>query len=346
MKVSVIIPVKNSEKYLNKCAESLMNQTLGDIEFIFIDNNSSDKSYDILRSLKKKDSRIKIIRNNLNGVSGSRNAGLKIANGEYIGFVDSDDYIDKNMFKFMVDSAEKNNSDLVICNIERIFDNNKIVYDRFLPEDADISDLEGKVKIDFLENQKNGYACNKLYRRKIINENNIVFDETSSIREDLLFNLYYLDYVKSVSYVDKYLYYYINRKGSGINRINRNGFNTIKKIYKKTIDNYKKWNFDSSIEDAIDRRFSVFSYMYAKECMIDYDLDLKKRKQNLKSIVKDSLTQKFRFKLKSKKYTLCLRYRIFYRILNIESILVIYIFILNIISCLKGNYKYAEDSSR
>lgn len=122
-KVSVIVPIYNAEKYLEKCIDSLLNQTLNDIEIILIDDASKDKSLSIATSYQKTNpSKIKLIYNKENkGVAAARNTGLDISTGEYIGFVDSDDYIENNMYEKMVNACEKTGSE-----IARI--NKKIVY--------------------------------------------------------------------------------------------------------------------------------------------------------------------------------------------------------------------------
>lgn len=108
VKLSIIIPAFNTEKYLPKCLDSVVNQTLKDIEIICIDNNSTDNTLNIFNEYAKNDSRIKIISNNENkGAASSRNLGLDIASGEYIGFVDSDDFIELEMFEKLYEVAKK-----------------------------------------------------------------------------------------------------------------------------------------------------------------------------------------------------------------------------------------------
>lgn len=116
-KVSVIVPVYNVEKYLERCIESLINQTFDDIEIIALNNGSTDKSLDILNYYAHKDKRIRVINNKNIGVSKSRNIGIEEAKGEYIVFVDSDDWIDSNMIYILYDTISDNNCDLVSVHI-------------------------------------------------------------------------------------------------------------------------------------------------------------------------------------------------------------------------------------
>lgn len=114
IKISVIIPVYNVEEYLKECLDSVINQTLKEIEIICIDDCSTDSSYSILEEYAKKDSRIVLIKNKENmGVGYNRNIGIKEAKGEYIGFIDSDDYISEDYYENLYNTAKKYNSDVV-----------------------------------------------------------------------------------------------------------------------------------------------------------------------------------------------------------------------------------------
>ena len=234
IKVTVIIPIYNLEKYLKKCVESLLSQTLKEIEFIFIDDGSNDKSLELLKDLVKKDDRVKIISKNNSGVSASRNLAIDLANGEYIGFVDGDDTIDKDMFKKMYFSAKQENSEMVICNF-KLIKNDKVEYNEYLKRYS-CCNLKKFFVEDILLKLKNGYIWNKLYNKEIIQRNKIKFDENVSINEDTIFNLEYLKYVKKISYVDYTLYNYIQRKNSAICKIHGNGLYKMNRIYLAAVE--------------------------------------------------------------------------------------------------------------
>ena len=116
IKISVVIPVYNAEEYIIECIESLLGQTLKECEFIFVNDGSNDGSQQIIERYKLLDSRIKLINQENQGVSCARNNGLKIALGEYIGFVDADDFIEEEMYEVLYDSIKSDNSDSVISN--------------------------------------------------------------------------------------------------------------------------------------------------------------------------------------------------------------------------------------
>ena len=116
-KVSIIIPVYNVEKYLDRCVKSLQNQSLKDIEIILVDDSSADSSSSICDNLSAEDNRIKVIHKVNEGAGKARNAALEIARGEYIGFVDSDDFVESDMFETLYNTAEKHNADLVMSGV-------------------------------------------------------------------------------------------------------------------------------------------------------------------------------------------------------------------------------------
>ena len=121
VKISVIIPVYNVEKYLKECLDSVINQTLKDIEIICVNDGSTDNSLNILENYAKKDNRIIVISQKNKGLSGARNTGLKYCSGEYVSFIDSDDYVSKDLFELTYNNAISNNSDLVIFKIASLY---------------------------------------------------------------------------------------------------------------------------------------------------------------------------------------------------------------------------------
>lgn len=127
MKVSIIVPVYNTEAYLERCLKSLVNQTLKDIEIICIDDGSKDNSVAILKKYSQLDKRIKIIEQENLGVSVARNNGLKLATGEYIGFVDSNDWIDLDFYEKLYNAAKKYDADISACGIKRLHINGNII---------------------------------------------------------------------------------------------------------------------------------------------------------------------------------------------------------------------------
>lgn len=186
IKISVIVPVYNTSKYLEKCIESILNQSLKEIEVICINDGSIDNSLEILEKFSKQDRRVKVINQINKGLTATRNIGLRLAKGKYIINIDSDDWIEKDYFENIYKKAKENNLDMVISDI--LFDfKDKII----LKKDLEISDekiITGKeyMKV-FFKNGGLGYSWNKLIKREIYSKNNIYFNEAIFAIEDVEF---------------------------------------------------------------------------------------------------------------------------------------------------------------
>lgn len=218
--ISIIVPIYNSSKTLDFCINSLLNQTYKNIEVILVNDGSTDNSLDICNKYSKLDRKIKVINKENGGVSSARNAGLAVANGNYIGFVDSDDYIEKNMYEELFNTLKKNNSKIAICNIE--FKNE---YGTTIKEFSHDNVVFGRDELPlYMFNVLciNGYLCNKLYSRELIFINNdyIKFDETIRILEDNLFNYEIFNKNRNFTctYLNKKLYNYIQFKNNTSNK--------------------------------------------------------------------------------------------------------------------------------
>lgn len=211
--ISVIVPVYNVEQYLDKCVESIVNQTYKNLEIILVDDSSPDNSALICDKWAKRDKRIIVIHKENGGVSSARNAGLDIASGEFIGFVDSDDYIESDMYEKLIEAIEKYDSDVAVCGF--ISKNNKVEFQK----SCVYSSSEAK-RIMF--NNRDfpafeGYSCNKLYRADLINNNDIRFNEKYLICEDTLFNFNVFNYSSKVSVINYCGYNYVYRSDSASN---------------------------------------------------------------------------------------------------------------------------------
>lgn len=229
--ISIIVPVYNAEKTIVKCIESIMNQTYKKFELILINDGSTDKSLYILKEFEKKDNRIIVISQENSGVSLTRNKGINEAKGEYIVFVDSDDYIEESTLEFLINEIEsKDKLDLVISGFCIVKDNN----DNFLNT---ISENKIFDNLDFLLNEKLfKFICapwGKVYKSEIIKNNNIQFDKKLSLGEDTIFVLEYLKYIKNVKFVNESLFF-INETEGSLSRRNRlDMFENIMLIYDK-----------------------------------------------------------------------------------------------------------------
>lgn len=205
--ISIIVPIYNAEKYLHKCIKSLLNQTKKELEFILINDGSTDNSEQIIK--KYKDKRIKYFKNKNQGIGKTRNFGIDKATGKYIMFLDSDDYLREDACKILYDKAEEEKLDLVICNFYRVEEEANLEEKITIPE---FKNTTLKEKKDLLLNV-NLAPWNKLYKSELIQKNNIKFVENLKY-EDAPFVIEAMDKAKSIGQVTEYLNYYIIHKNS------------------------------------------------------------------------------------------------------------------------------------
>lgn len=211
-KVSIIVPVYNSEKFLDKCLNSLIAQTLKEIEIICVNDGSTDNSPKILQNYAQKDARIKIINQENKGQSNARNNALKIAGGKYIGFVDSDDYVDQDFFENLYLVAEREKADIAVGNIIRINKEKKenmLIYDK--EKIAEKTDDIFKL----LTIPKNCYIWNRLYNRDFIIRNKLFFEE-GIVYEDIIWSTVMASKVKKAVSATGANYYYIYNEHSTV----------------------------------------------------------------------------------------------------------------------------------
>lgn len=221
-KVSIVIPVYNVEKYLERCLESLISQTLQDIEIIVVNDGSTDKSLTIINNFIERDSRIKVIDKENTGVSHSRNIAINAAQGEYLAFVDSDDWIDNDMLEHMYKQAKEEDLDIVMCTYMREFVTHSKEKTFNSPEvevykKEDILNLHRKLIgpiNDELGNPESldslGTVWGKLYRLDPIKNNNVTFEDLKIIgsNEDSLFNIHAFKYINKAAFINKPFYHY------------------------------------------------------------------------------------------------------------------------------------------
>lgn len=239
MKVSVIVPVYNVEQYLEKCLDSLANQTLKDIEIIVVNDGSPDNSQKIIDKYVKKYSNIKSYIKENGGVSDTRNYGIKKATGKYIAFVDGDDYVSYNMYELMYNKAESGNFDMVVCDLNYVYEDGKTVR------------VSSKIEHDTTDIKRtyiNMYPCvwNKIYKKSLFN-NNVEFKKGVWFEDvDFLYKIF--PYVKTIGVVKEPLNQYVQRSGSITKTFDKrlynyvDNFNGLLEFYKerKLYDKYKK----------------------------------------------------------------------------------------------------------
>ena len=212
--VSLIIPIYNAEKYLRRCLNSAMEQTWKNMEIILVNDGSTDQSLAICQEYQMLDSRFRIINKENTGVSDSRNQAIAAARGDYLQFMDSDDWLTPDATEILVETANKLDCDLVIADFYRVdktvFTEKQHIRERGLLTREQYAEYMMQDPADFYY----GVLWNKLYRKEIITENNLSMDTSLRWCEDFLFNLRYIRHAERFAAVQAPIYYYMKRKGS------------------------------------------------------------------------------------------------------------------------------------
>ena len=217
-KVSVIVPIYNCEKYISKCLKSLINQSLEDIEIICVDNNSTDNSLNIVQNFAKKDSRIIICKEEKQGLSSARNKGCEVATGEYLGFVDSDDWVCDDFFEKLYNFAKLYNADISCGSIRRLgflYNSVKLFY-----KEAIYSE-NTQEKINLTGIPATNYVWNKIYKRDKFNSLNLRFKD-GILFEDIEFSIRAVHQMGGLVVVPKTEYLYRYRRNSIVNSFKKN----------------------------------------------------------------------------------------------------------------------------
>ena len=219
-KISVIVPVYNVEKYIDRCMESLLNQTLRDIEIILVDDGSLDSSGIRCDYYGDKDKRVRVVHKKNEGLGKARNSGLDIATGEFISFIDSDDFIERDMLERLYVEAKDNNADTCYCS-----------YSKYLSNSSSVNSCEGikekklfkgdntkekflPLMLGALPDYKNDFEISMcvwraIYSKKIIDSKNIRFcSEREFISEDIIFHIDYIYHSKCIIYIPYIGYHY------------------------------------------------------------------------------------------------------------------------------------------
>ena len=257
--VSIIVPVYNTEEYLQKCLNSLTNQTLKNIEIICVNDGSTDNSLKILQDNAIQDDRIKIINQENKKQGAARNAGMQVATGEYIGFVDSDDWVDLNYFERLYNTAKKYDSDIALATNVRI-GKNKFKLRLNLQTVDKYTELQDK--LDICQQWKNECPTNKIYRKSYLDANNIQWPE-GIYCEDKLFTIKAVYFANAVVTVPDVYYYYFDNPKSTVNtysRQHKKQFNIDKNNARKDVINFlKKQNAEVRDKDFwyVDTKSSI-----------------------------------------------------------------------------------------
>lgn len=262
-KISVVVPVYNVEKYFDNCVESLVNQTYSDLEIILVDDGSSDGCPQMCDEWAEKDTRIKVIHKTNGGLSDARNAGMKIATGKYISFIDSDDYIALDFFDTLLSVMEKENSDIVECSVVKFYEDGR--FEEY-SDDLAVTTFETESALSGLisENPFHQHVWNKLYKAQLVKD---IPYAVGKLNEDEFWTYQVFGRAKKVSKINKTMYYYFQRSSSimgesyNIRRIDAlEGKSNRQKYIEKNYSNL-----------AVQAKIDFYgSCMFAYQCVLKY----------------------------------------------------------------------------
>jgi len=280
--ISIIVPMYNVQDFIERCVNSILLNNFKDYELILVNDGSSDNTINIVNEIAKKDKRIKIIDNSHNGVSYSRNTGIKQAKGDYIGFIDADDEIMPNYLDTLYSLATKYDADWVYCDSKIVDDgftrpdiDNKAVFDKETiidEENLDVIKSYIFFNDDYLNRKSLRNPVMSLYRTSIIKDNDILFNENLNYGEDVAFNFIFVQYIKKFVYIPEGLYIIHRIANSSQSRFfsNKDNADYLVTLFDDLIKTNIKFNEDISFSQM--RYFILESYLILIKYALDYNV--------------------------------------------------------------------------
>lgn len=327
--VSIIVPIYKVEKLLPRCVESLMRQSLSNIEIILVDDESPDRCGEIADEFAKRDNRIRVLHKKNGGLGSARNAGLEIASGEYVGFVDSDDWVEDDMFEKLYHSAKRHQADMTMggfCRINErgdkriqldrlqrdVYEGKQVIEDILIPMIGSESKAEDDVSIEM-------GVCKNIYKHELLTLHQLRFQsEREYISEDLIFHIDVLSKARRVSVVQEPLYNYWLNTQSLSQSYRSDRFAKERFFYSAVIGKLKEVGLLSGWDERLRRTFIG----RARVCIISEAKNNKQqsilqRLRNIKKIVKDDLLSEIlrnypigNYAMKQRLVAYCMKYRL------------------------------------
>lgn len=282
IKVSIIVPVYNVEKYIDRCMKSLMNQTLHEIEIILVDDGSPDSCPQMCDEYAKQDTRVKVIHKENAGLGYARNSGLEIATGEYVAFVDSDDYVDTQMFELLYNEASKNSLDIIYCGYNNIL-NGAIVGGK--SEEVKYKEYKNEQCQEVLKGMLGNSKGNKnivkyemsvwhgIYKMDVIQSNHICFcSEREFCSEDIIFHIDIICHCKKIAFIPNRLYNYCLNPTSLTKSFRNDRIERHKILFDEIIRRIKENNYD--FPDNVADNLFLLKIRYDLTIINQYNLSL------------------------------------------------------------------------
>lgn len=244
--ISIIVPIYNVEEYLEDCIESILHQTYSNFELILVDDGSPDDCGKICDKYSKKDKRIKVLHKKNGGLSDARNAGIELAQGEYIGFVDSDDYAAPDMYEKLLEACLKYRADISMCGRYVVSEDKKIITEKFVLDNAIVYDDVTAIGKLLLWDSCDSAAWDKLYKKELFDA---IRYPIGVMSEDYDVTCRLFAKAKKIIHIGKPRYYYVQRDGSITKQsFNRKRFETIYQVY--NLIDFVKMSYPELINNA------------------------------------------------------------------------------------------------
>lgn len=292
-KVSVIIPVYNAENFIDRCISSVVNQTYSCLEIILVDDGSPDLCPEICDDWVKKDSRIRVIHKENAGAGMARNTGLEAATGEYLLFVDSDDYIDPNTVQRCVETAEKDKSDMVLYGRKDVSVNGTEQIQPILTGTYYFSgsDVTEKV-LAGLFNHSMGFGvgvCGKLIKSSAVRSGNVTFrSEREILSEDAFFLIELFAHIGAVSVLPENYYYYVHNANSFSHTIKKDWQTMNDRFLNGCIEKCKELGYSEKVVSRLKVRYQIYSLEGIKQ-FAALGISKKEKKKHLKTLMKNQV---------------------------------------------------------
>lgn len=285
--VSLIIPIYNAEKYLRRCLDSALQQTFSDLEIIVVNDGSTDSSLDICHEYEKLDSRFRIIDKENTGVSDCRNRAIEMSQGEYLQFLDSDDWLAPDATESLVYAAQKYSCDLVIADFYRVdgavFTEKQHIRERGLLTREQYAEYMMQDPADFYY----GVLWNKLYRRSLIEKHQIKMNPELRWCEDFLFNLSYIRYAERFTAIQTPIYYYMKRKGSIVSSDWKKANAVLLKF--QLLKEYKELYQSMNLYEENKLRINAYVLAIAKDGSVAAPMSRRRKKLDEENYIEDEL---------------------------------------------------------
>ncbi|MCF2305197.1 glycosyltransferase [Photobacterium carnosum] len=279
MEISIIIPVFNSDKYIKKCINSILEQSYSCLEVIIVNDGSTDNTRTICQELAINDSRIKYFEIENSGPAVARNYGLSKATGDYVGFVDADDTIDANMYQTMINAAEINDLDIVMCGYRTVSNIDTVDIRINIP--CQLMETTESIKENIIKRyyfgDSEGIAslCNKIYKRKFLEQHNLRIDETRVRAEDYWFNLNAFMNCERFIFINECFYNYFNVNDSSVMKSFRiNQFELFLETRNKLIESNENVFLFDGVNARLDKDVLYSSLEYLHIMMLTQEFSI------------------------------------------------------------------------